>query len=78
MNKEHSPRQQAFDWITEMEGLGFNLTAMRESIASKDGGEFVIDPSKMVGHLLEPQSPGDSFSPELIVEGMPEVVVFEG
>jgi len=73
--KENSPRQQAFDWITEMEGLGFNLTAMRESIASKDGGEFVIDPNKMAGHPLEPQSPGDSFSPELIAE---PVVVFEG
>ena len=74
MNKEHSPRQQAFDWITEMEALGFNLTAMRESIASKDGGEFVIDPNKMAGHPLEPQSPGDSFKPELITE---PVVVFE-
>ena len=60
---------------SEMEALGFNLTAMRESIASKDEGEFVIDPNKMAGHPLEPQSPGDSFSPELIVE---PVVVFEG
>ena len=72
-------RQEAYKWINDMESLlGLNLNAMREHILSLDDGQFMpLDPDKLSGHPLEPQSPGDSFSPELLVEGLPEVIVFE-
>jgi len=69
-------RQQALDWVDRVEGLGFYCEAMREHIDGLDNSEFVpLDPDELANHRLEPLSPGDSFSPELIIEGLPEQVI---
>jgi len=77
--KEHNLRQEAYIWVDRMEGLlGLNLNAMREHINSVEDDSLIpLDPDELSGHPLEPQSPGDSFNPELLVEGLPEVIVFE-
>ena len=72
-------RQEAYRWVDNMESLlGLNLNAMREHILRMDDSQLgPLDPDEMANHILEPQSPGDSFRPELLVEGLPEVIVFE-